>query len=61
MSESGVAVVSGRIGQLQNNKVDMPEVKEGLEAGIRLMPLPRFPRSQSWRYVGYIRRRKDDL
>ena len=32
---NGVAVVSGRIGQLQNNKVDMPEVKEGLEAGIR--------------------------
>ena len=28
-------MVSGRIGQLQNNKVDMPEVKEGLEAGIR--------------------------
>lgn len=32
---NGVVVVSGRIGQLQHNKEDMPEVKEGLEAGIR--------------------------
>ncbi|MBI2062100.1 MAG: translation initiation factor IF-2 [Candidatus Yanofskybacteria bacterium] len=32
---NGVAVVSGKIGQLQHNKEDMPEVKEGLEAGIR--------------------------
>jgi len=28
-------VVSGKIGQLQHDKEDMPEVKEGLEAGIR--------------------------
>jgi translation initiation factor IF-2 len=32
---NGAAVVSGKIGQLQHNKEDMPEVKEGLEAGIR--------------------------
>ncbi len=29
-------VASGKIGQLQHNKEDMSEVKEGLEAGIRL-------------------------
>ena len=32
---NGLVVVSGKIGQLQHNKEDMPEVKEGLEAGIR--------------------------
>jgi len=32
---NGSAVVSGKIGQLQHNKEDIPEVKEGLEAGIR--------------------------
>jgi len=28
-------IVSGRLGQLQHNKVDADEVKEGLEAGIK--------------------------
>ena len=28
-------MITGKIGQLQHNKEDMPEVKEGLEAGIR--------------------------
>ena len=32
---SGAIIVSGKIGQLQHNKEDMSEVKEGLEAGIR--------------------------
>ena len=32
---NGAVVVSGKIGQLQHNKEDMLEVKEGLEAGIR--------------------------
>ena len=36
-------VCNGKIGQLQHNKEDMPEVKEGLEAGIRLDPLPTQP------------------
>jgi len=31
----GSVIVSGKIGQLQHNKEDMPEVKDGLEAGIR--------------------------
>lgn len=31
----GSIVVSGKIGQLQHNKEDMSEVKDGLEAGIR--------------------------
>ena len=33
-------VISGKIGQLQHNKEDMPEVKEGLEAGIKLELIP---------------------
>ncbi|MDO8591226.1 MAG: translation initiation factor IF-2 [bacterium] len=36
VTRNGLVVVSGKIGQLQHNKEDMPEVKEGLEAGIRL-------------------------
>ena len=32
---NGSIIVSGKIGQLQHNKEDMPEVKDGLEAGIR--------------------------
>lgn len=32
---NGSIIVSGKIGQLQHNKEDMLEVKEGLEAGIR--------------------------
>lgn len=32
---NGLIVATGKIGQLQHNKEDMPEVKEGLEAGIR--------------------------
>lgn len=35
VTRNGSVVVSGKIGQLQHNKEDMPEVKEGLEAGIR--------------------------
>lgn len=35
VTRNGAVVVSGKIGQLQHNKEDMPEVKEGLEAGIR--------------------------
>ena len=34
-ARNGSIVVSGKIGQLQHNKEDVPEVKEGLEAGIR--------------------------
>ncbi len=44
VTRNGLVVVSGRIGQLQNNKVDMPEVKEGLEAGIRFDAITKdFP------------------
>ncbi len=35
VSRNGTILGSGRVGQLQHNKEDMPEVKEGLEAGIR--------------------------
>ena len=35
VTRGGAVIVSGKIGQLQHNKEDMPEVKEGLEAGIR--------------------------
>ena len=35
VARNGSIVVSGKIGQLQHNKEDTPEVKEGLEAGIR--------------------------
>ncbi len=35
VTRNGSIIVSGKIGQLQHNKEDMPEVKEGLEAGIR--------------------------
>lgn len=41
---NGVAIVSGKIGQLQHNKEDVPEVKEGLEAGIRFDAITKdFP------------------
>jgi len=33
---NGAVICSGRIGQLQHNKEDLTEVKDGLEAGIRL-------------------------
>jgi len=32
---NGSVIMSGRLGQLQQNKQDVPEVKEGLEAGVR--------------------------
>lgn len=35
ISRNGTTIGSGKIGQLQHNKEDMPEVKESLEAGIR--------------------------
>src|SRR3989344_3858800 len=35
VTRNGAAVVSGKIAQLQHNKEDVSEVKEGLEAGIR--------------------------
>ena len=35
VTRNGAVIVSGKIGQLQHNKEDMPEVKDGLEAGIR--------------------------
>lgn len=41
---SGSIIVSGKIGQLQHNKEDMSEVKEGLEAGIRFDAISKdFP------------------
>ena len=41
---NGSIVVSGKIGQLQHNKEYMPEVKEGLEAGIRFDSITKnFP------------------
>ncbi len=44
VTRNGSVVVSGKIGQLQNNKEDMPEVKEGLEAGIRFDAITKeFP------------------
>lgn len=44
ITRSGSVIVSGKIGQLQHNKEDMPEVKEGLEAGIRFDSLGKeFP------------------
>lgn len=36
-------ICSGKIGQLQHNKEDLTEVKEGLEAGIRLEPISGQP------------------
>lgn len=36
VSRGDAAVAVGRIGQLQQNKIDVEEVKEGLEAGIKL-------------------------
>ena len=35
VTRNGLVVITGKIGQLQHNKEDVPEVKEGLEAGIR--------------------------
>jgi len=44
VSRNGLVVVSGKIGQLQHNKEDMSEVKEGLEAGIRFDAITKeFP------------------
>jgi len=44
VTRNGVALGSGKIGQLQHNKEDMPEVKEGLEAGIRFDAITKdFP------------------
>lgn len=40
-ARNGSVIVSGKIGQLQHNKEDVPEVKEGLEAGIRLDPVSK--------------------
>ncbi|MBI2068732.1 MAG: translation initiation factor IF-2 [Candidatus Yanofskybacteria bacterium] len=39
----GIVICNGRIGQLQHNKEDLPEVKEGLEAGIKLEVIPGQP------------------
>ena len=35
VGRNGVVVITGRLGQLQQNKADFPEVAEGLECGIR--------------------------
>ena len=44
VTRNGSVIVSGKIGQLQHNKEDMPEVKEGLEAGIRFDAITKdFP------------------
>jgi len=44
VTRNGLVVVSGKIGQLQHNKEDMPEVKDGLEAGIRFDAITKdFP------------------
>lgn len=44
ITRNGSIIVSGKIGQLQNNKEDMPEVKEGLEAGIKFDAITKdFP------------------
>lgn len=44
VTRNGITVVSGKIGQLQHNKEDMPEVSDGLEAGIRLDAITKdFP------------------
>lgn len=39
----GVRIALGKLGQLQQNKMDSPEVKEGQEAGIRFDPTPNQP------------------
>ncbi len=44
VTKKGSVIVSGKISQLQHNKEDMTEVKEGLEAGIRLDAITKdFP------------------
>ena len=40
---NGTKIALGKIGQLQQNKADSSEVKEGQEAGIRFDPLPNQP------------------
>ncbi|MBI2674606.1 MAG: translation initiation factor IF-2 [Candidatus Yanofskybacteria bacterium] len=42
-SRNDSIIASGKIGQLQHNKEDLTEVKEGLEAGIRLDIIPNQP------------------
>lgn len=37
---NGAKIALGKLGQLQQNKADSPEVKEGQEAGIRFDPMP---------------------
>lgn len=40
---NNLVICNGRIGQLQHNKEDVSEVKDGLEAGIRLDLIPSQP------------------
>lgn len=40
---NGAKIALGKLGQLQQNKADSPEVKEGQEAGVRFEPLPNQP------------------
>ncbi len=40
---NGEIITKGKLGQLQQNKEDVSEVKEGLEAGIRLDSIPDSP------------------
>jgi translation initiation factor IF-2 len=43
IARNEIVVSAGKIGQLQHNKADMSEVKEGLEAGIRFDTIPGQP------------------
>ena len=38
VARDGAVVITGRLGQLQQNKTDVSEVSEGLECGIRFDP-----------------------
>jgi len=42
-TRNGFIICSGRIGQLQHSKEDLTEIKEGLEAGIKLEIIPGQP------------------
>lgn len=43
VTRSEAVIAAGKIGQLQHNKEDVSEIKEGLEAGIRLDVIPGKP------------------
>lgn len=43
VTRNGAKMALGKLGQLQQNKIDSQEVKEGQEAGVRFDPLPNQP------------------